>query len=169
MLKAKQLSVRLHFASTSRDRPSHKISAKLFAWRFLSVTFLPLTHTIYTFIIHKSKKKGYSKRKPQIGFYNTTHPAFRQRATHPHQVLLLSFSNYHTLRGDLYPNTTHTFSECRECFRTWEAYVICQKKKKLVRISECNRAVLWGSRKLVKTRLRGVCWQQEFGGLKYIR
>ena len=150
MLKAKQLSVRLHFASTSRDRPSHKISAKLFAWRFLSVTFLPLTHTIYTLITHKSKG-DYSERKPQIGFYNTTHPAFRQRATHPHEVLLLSFSNCHTLRGDLYPNTTHTFSECRECFRTWEAYVICQKK--LVRISGCNRVVLWGSRKLVTTRL----------------
>jgi len=42
------------------------------------------------------------------------------------------------LRGDLYPNTTHTFSECRKCFGVWEALGNCQKKP--VRLGGCNRA-----------------------------
>ena len=28
----------------------------------------------------------------------------------------------------MYPNTTHTYSKCKECFRDWEAFEICQKK-----------------------------------------
>jgi len=36
------------------------------------------------------------------------------------------------LRGDLYPNTTHTQIECRECFGAWEVLGICQNK--LVRL-----------------------------------
>ena len=39
-LEAKESSVKLYFVSTSRDRPSRKIPAKLFAWRILSMTFL---------------------------------------------------------------------------------------------------------------------------------
>ena len=82
MLEVEESSVRLYFVSTSQDRPSCKVPAKLFAWRILSVTFLSFTHTIYTLISHKSKR-GYSERKPSISFYNTTHPSFRERATHP--------------------------------------------------------------------------------------
>ena len=40
MLEAKESSVKLYFLSTSRDRPSREISAKLSAWRILSVTSL---------------------------------------------------------------------------------------------------------------------------------
>ena len=47
-------------------------------------------------------------------------------------------SHYYTLRGDLYSNTTHTYSECRECFGAWEALGICQNKP--VRLGGCNRA-----------------------------
>ena len=65
----------------SQDWPSYEVSMKLSTLRILSVTFLLFTHTIYTFITHKSKR-GYSERKHQIGFYNTTHPPFRERATH---------------------------------------------------------------------------------------
>ena len=62
MLEAKELSVRLYFASTSPGRPSHEVPMKLSAWRILSVTFLPFSHTIYTLITHKSKG-GYSEEK----------------------------------------------------------------------------------------------------------
>ena len=62
MLEAKEPSVRLHFASISRDRPSREVPAKHSAWRILSVTFLPFTHIIYVLITHKSKG-GYSDRK----------------------------------------------------------------------------------------------------------
>ena len=44
------------------------------------------------------------------------------------QSLLFSLSRCYILKGDLYPNTTHTYSKCKECFRDWEAFEICQKK-----------------------------------------
>jgi len=44
------------------------------------------------------------------------------------------------LKGDLYPNTTHTYLECRECFGIWEALGICQNK--LVRLGGCNHDLL---------------------------
>ena len=49
-------------------------------------------------------------------------------------------SHWYTLIGDLYPNTTHTYSMCRECFGNWEALSIFQKKP--VRFGGYNRAVL---------------------------
>ena len=55
MLEAEESSVMLHFVSTSQDKPSREVPAKHSAWRILSVTFLPFTHTIYTLITHKSK------------------------------------------------------------------------------------------------------------------
>ena len=55
------------------------------------------------------------------------------------QPIMWLYHNYcHTLRGDLYPNITHTRSKCRECFGAWEALEICQKKP--VRLGRCNRA-----------------------------
>ena len=63
MLEAKESSVRLHFLSTLRDRPSREVLVKLSTWRILSVIFLPFTHIIYILITYKSKE-GYSKRKP---------------------------------------------------------------------------------------------------------
>ena len=53
ILEAEDLSVRLHFANTLQDRPSHEVPAKLSIWRIFIVTFLPFTHTIYTIITHK--------------------------------------------------------------------------------------------------------------------
>ena len=42
MLEAEKSSVRLHFMSASRDRPSRQVPTELSTWRILSVTFLPL-------------------------------------------------------------------------------------------------------------------------------
>ena len=46
---------------------------------FLSVTFLPFTHTIYTLITHRNYKENIQREKPQIGFLQHTHPSFRKR------------------------------------------------------------------------------------------
>ena len=64
MLEAKELSVRLHFASISLDKPSRAVPAKLFAWRIFSVTFLRFTYTIYTLITHKSKGNAIQRESP---------------------------------------------------------------------------------------------------------
>ena len=79
----------------------------------------------------------------QPGFLQCTHTHFLER-----ELLILSekiiiassssLSHCHILRRDLYPNTTHTYSECRECFGIWKVLGICQKK--LVRLGGCNRA-----------------------------
>ena len=82
-LEAKESSSKLYFASTLRNRSTRGVPTKLSAQRILSVTFLPFTHTIYTLIILKSKRGYYLERKPQIGFYNTTHSFFRGIAIYP--------------------------------------------------------------------------------------
>ena len=64
MLQAKESCQAVSFASVSREGPTRKVLAKLFAWRILSVTFLPFTHTIYTLITHKSMKDYSEKKKP---------------------------------------------------------------------------------------------------------
>ena len=46
---------------------------------FLSVTFLPFTHTIYTRITHKSMK-GHSKRKTLDRFSTTHKPIFQRES-----------------------------------------------------------------------------------------
>ena len=89
MLEAEESCVRLHFPSTSQDKPSRKVPVKHSAWRILSVTFLPLTflpftHTIYTLITHKSKR-GYSERKTLDRFSTTQHTHFLER-----ELLILS-------------------------------------------------------------------------------
>ena len=135
MLEAEESSTRLHFMSTSRDRPSREVPSKLSAWKILSVTFLPFTYTIYTLITHKSMR-GHSEIKTLTKFFTTQHIHLLERESYSslvrnhynHFSFPLPLPYLESLRGDLYPNTTHTFSECRECFGAWEALGICQKK-----------------------------------------
>ena len=84
MLEVEELSVRLHFASTSRDKQSRKVPTKHYAWRTLSVTFLSFIHTIYTLITHKSKG-GYSERKALDRFSTTQHAHLLEK-----ELLILS-------------------------------------------------------------------------------
>ena len=49
----------------SRDRPSHEVLGKLSIWKILSMTFLPFTHTTYTFISHK-RKECYIQREKTL-------------------------------------------------------------------------------------------------------
>ena len=57
---------------------------KLFAWRILSVTFLPFTHTIYTLITHKSMW-SYLERKILEMFSTAQHTHLLER-----ELLILS-------------------------------------------------------------------------------
>ena len=88
MLEAEESSARLHFASTSKDKPSRKVPMKHSAWKILSVTFLPFTHTIYTLITHKSKK-DYSERKTLDRFSTTQHTHLLER-----ELLILSEKSF---------------------------------------------------------------------------
>ena len=54
----------VNFTSVSRVRPSREILAKHFAWRFLSVTFLPFTHILYALITHRNCKEAIQREKP---------------------------------------------------------------------------------------------------------
>ena len=65
MLEVKKSSVKLHFVRNSWDGPSCEILVKLSAWKIFSVTFLPFTHTTYTFITHK-RKEWYIQRKKTL-------------------------------------------------------------------------------------------------------
>ena len=84
MLEAEESSVRLHFASTSRDRLSREVLTKHSAWRILNVTFLTFIHTIYTLITHKSMR-GYIEGKTLNRFSTTQHTHHLER-----ELLILS-------------------------------------------------------------------------------
>ena len=71
MLETEELRARLHFVRTLQDKPSREVPVKLSAWRILSVTFLPFTHTICTLITHKSKRGYIQRENPRYPQYNT--------------------------------------------------------------------------------------------------
>ena len=106
------------------------------------MTFLPFTHTTYTFISHKRKECYIQREKTLDRFLQHNILTFLER-----ELLILkreiivvsspSLSYCHTLKGDLYPNTTHTFSECRECFGAQKALGIFQENQ--LRLGGCNR------------------------------
>ena len=87
-VKGKKVTLKIHqaknFASISQHGLSREVPAKHSAWRILSVTFLPFTHTIYTFIIHKSKG-SYLERKTLDRFSTTQHTHVLER-----ELLILS-------------------------------------------------------------------------------
>jgi len=75
MLEVKELCQVVSFTSVLWEGPTCEIPVKLSAWRILSVTFLPFTHTIYIIITHKSIR-GYSERKTLDRFSTTHTPIF---------------------------------------------------------------------------------------------
>ena len=58
-----------------------KYSRNILLGGFLSVTFLPFTHTIFTLIIHKSKR-DYLKRKTLDRFFTTQHTHLLERESY---------------------------------------------------------------------------------------
>ena len=113
---------------------------KCLAWMILRVTFLPFTHTIYTLITHKSIG-GHLERKTLDRFSTTQHTHLLERESYSSLVRnhcsLVSFAlPLPYIKRKFVPNTIHTYSECSECFRTWDVLGICQKKP--MRLSGCN-------------------------------
>ena len=62
----------------------------------------------------------FREKNPRLVFYNTHTHLFERESysslVRNHCSLFSIPLHYHTLRGDLYPNTIHTFLECSECF-----------------------------------------------------
>ena len=117
-------------------------TCKTFCLEDFKCDFLTL-HPYYIYPHNPQKQRGYLERKTLHWFSTTQHTHLLERELlilneKSLQSLLPSLSHCHTLRGDLYPNTIHTFSECRECFGAWKALGICQKKP--MRLGECNQA-----------------------------
>ena len=140
-LEAEELCQAVIFVSVSRVRPSRETLAKHSAWRFFKCDFL----TFHPYYIYPHYPQMYVRlfreKNPRLVFYNTHTHLLRKNYSslvRNHYSLFSISLHYHTLRGDLYPNTSHTFSECRECFGAWEALRNCQKKP--VRLGRCNWA-----------------------------
>ena len=140
------------FASVSLVRPSRETVAKHSVWRFFKCDF-PTLHPfyIYTLITHKCVW-GHSERKTLDRFF-TTHTSIFKRESYSslvrnHRSLFSIPLHYQTLRGDLYPNTIHTFLECSECF--WSCWETLEEAKD----GRCNMELVAGSGELDKTWFR---------------
>ena len=168
MLEAEESSARLHFASTSRDRPCCKVPAKLSTQRILSVIFLPFTHIIYTIITHKSKVRLYSERKPQVSLYNTTHLPFRERSSlvRNHYSLFSFPLPLSYLERRFVPKHNPHLFRVQRVF--WSLRSFRDLPKEAGETWRMQLGSIAGSRKLVKTRLQEVHQQQKLGWLKYI-
>jgi len=74
-----------------------------------------LTHTIYTLITHKKCKEPIERKT--LREVTTTHPPYERESHSFLERNLCSLFSFpltliYLLRGDLYPNTTHTHLEC---------------------------------------------------------
>ena len=139
------------FTSVSRVRPFRETVTKHSAWRFFKCDF-PILHPyyIYTLITHKCVW-DHSERKTLDRFF-TTHTSIFWRESYSSLVRnhcsLFFFSHCHTLRGDLYPNTIHTFLECSKCFWCyWEAL-------EDAKVGGCNMELVAGFGELDKTQFQ---------------
>ena len=123
--------------ANSQDDLQNALTAEI--W---SVPFISFTHIIHTLITHKIGKEAIQKTTLER-FLQQTHlvrESYSSSIEKSLQSLLFSLSHCYTLRGNLYPNTTHTYSDCREWFGAWEALEVCQNKP--MRLGECNRVIL---------------------------
>ena len=73
------------------------------------------------FIYHHYPQKCIEaiQKKTLERFLQNTYLVRESYSSSKREIIVVSsspFSHYYTLRGDLYPNTTHTYSECREYF-----------------------------------------------------
>ena len=78
-----------------------------------------LTHTIYTLITHRYGKELIERKT--LRNVSTTHPPYYGKSYSFLERNLCSLFSFplpllYSLRGDMYPNTTHTHLECWEYF-----------------------------------------------------
>ena len=143
-------NLRLGFSTCT----SHKWLVK-FPYFTKNCDFSYSHHLYYIYlIIHRNGRGAYWEKNPKKGFYNT--PTFLERNIcnlFSFPLLLL-----YPLKGDLYPNTTHTHSKCWECF--WSLGRALEDAKD----GKCNMELIEGSGKLEKIRfdvtlLEQVAWR----------
>ena len=114
----------------SHDRLFREILMKHSIWRIFKCDFLTL-HSYYIYPHYPKLYERPQREKNPKQVFNNTHLSFQKELLILSEIILVSSyspSHCHTLRGDLYPNITHTFSECREYLGAWETLGICQKK-----------------------------------------
>ena len=78
ILETEESCQAVSFASVSREGLTCEIPVKHSTWRILRVTFLPFTHTIHTFITHKSMR-CHLERKTLDRFSTTQHTYLLER------------------------------------------------------------------------------------------
>ena len=162
--------VRLSVLWVSREKgqfATYPRKAKLYAWRILSVTFLSFTHTIYTLIIHKSKR-GYSKRKTLDKFSTTQHTHLLER-----ELFISEKSLYLLIPSSIIIPWQEICTQTQ--LTHFQSVVSVLELGKVWGFVKRSR---WGltdaigciarSEKLEKTWLQKVRWYLELGGLKYI-
>ena len=146
MLEVEESYQAVVFMSVSQVRPFRKILAKHSAWRIFKSDFF-IFHPYYIYPHYPQKYQGGHSVRKTLDSFSTTHththtPIFQRES---YSFLMRNHSNLfsfplplYTLGGDLYPNTIHTFSKCKECFGAQEDLGICQKKP--MRLTGCNQA-----------------------------
>ena len=82
---------------------------------FFSVTYLPITHIIYTLITYKNCQEPIERKT--LREVSTTHPPCQRKSYSFLKRNLYSLFSFplpllYPLRGDLYPNTIHIHSKC---------------------------------------------------------
>ena len=106
---------------------------------------------LYILSLPTNVREAILREKPYIGFLQHT-PIFLRESysslVRNHCSLFCIPHHYHTLRGDLYPNTIHTFLECSECF--WSCWEALEEAKD----DRCNMKLVAGSGELDKTRFQ---------------
>ena len=163
-LEAEELCQAVIFVSASRVRPSRETFAKHSAWRFFKCDFL--TFHPYYICPHYPQMyvRLFREKNPRLVFYNTHTHLLRKNYSslvRNHYSLFSISLHYHTLRGDLYPNTIHTFLECSECF--WSCWEALEEAKD----GKCNMELVAGFGELDKTWFREALLELELGGLRY--
>ena len=79
----------------SQVRPSREILAKHSAQKIFKYDFLAL-HLYYIYPYYPQKyERPFKEKNPRYVFYNTTHPSFKERATHPQRESYSSFMRNH--------------------------------------------------------------------------
>ena len=122
------------------------------AWRFFKCDF-PTLHPYYIYPHYPQMyERPFREKNPRLVFYNTHTHLFERESysslVRNHCSLFSIPLHYHTLRGDLYPNTIHTFSKCSECF--WSCWEALEEAKD----GKYNMELVAGSEELDKTRFR---------------
>ena len=114
-------------------------------------------HPYYIYHHYPQKCIESIQKKTLKKFLQHTYLVRESYSSSKREILVVSsppLSHSYTLRGDLYPNTTHTYLECRECFGAWES--IEYLPKEVGEDWQIQLGCIAGFRKLVKTRLQEV-------------